>query len=111
VQQFRGPSDPTAEGDREGLVSEAHPEQRDATRVGDPHRIDRCAGVGRMPGTGRDDDRVGLGDGGQDVRVVCRSDGDVRPQIGHVSGEGVHEAVAVVDDDHAEAHSTVTSCG
>ena len=113
VHELGGVIDCCTERRRDGLVTEAHPEEWDAAIRGRKDRGDRRTGASWGARAGRDEHPVVAGDPlgcfGRRDRVGLDEDG-VGPELVKVPDERVDEAVVVVDDEDP-GHSTVTSCG
>ncbi len=94
-------------------MPQAHAEQRHPAGGGEVHGLERHPGVAGRAGTGRQHHRV---DAGEQVVEFLHADGirldevGVRSELLQVADERVHEAVVVVDHEHA-GHSRSTSPG
>ncbi len=104
VQQFRCAVDGAAERHPDGLVAEAHAQQRGLRRGARPHQRDRRAGALGGAGSRAQQHAVevrgGLGDigvGGQ-AGVVVAPDLRVHTELAQVLDQVEHEAVVIVDD-------------
>lgn len=113
VHEFGRCGDRSPERLADRLMPEAHTERRCVQPRGDPHRVERGAGIGRGTWSGREHQRVILG---QHPLEAFGIDGigldhhGVGAELTQVSDECVHEAVVVVDHENS-CHSTSTSPG
>ena len=104
MQQLGCAVDGAAERHADGLVAQAHPEQRGFGRRAGLHEGDRGARAFRGAGPGGEQDAVerggGVGDGGVGGQavVVVAPDLRVHPELAQVLDQVEHEAVVVVDD-------------
>jgi hypothetical protein len=113
VHQLVGIGDRGSERFTDGLVAEAHSEERRRRRDRGVHDGNGDAGVMRRSRTGRDEHGVVVRDARPHVRhreVVVAHDLGLGAQLQQVPVERVDEAVVVVDDENACHWSTVTSC-
>jgi hypothetical protein len=112
VPQFRRLLDAPAEGHGDHLMAEADTEKRDVPAHRQRNGRERGPSVLGPAGARRDHDRVGalherLDIGRREMGRVAHV--DLRPELAQIPDEGVDETVAVIEDDDACGHPTVTS--